>query len=64
MPDAEHPPCFPDAASFAAWAKAARRVHAESVAPCDDCTHAYREVMTREGRCDPRATREGFRVGR
>lgn len=58
------PPCFPDAASYAAWVKAARRVHAETVSPCNDCTHAYREAMQREGRCDPQTTREQFKVGR
>lgn len=58
------PPCFPDAASYELWAQDARRVRNESAVPCDDCTHAYREAMQRDGRCDPRATRERFRVDR
>jgi hypothetical protein len=57
------PACFPGLDAFAAWLRAARRVHNGTTSPCEDCTDEYREGMEREGRCDPQAVRERFKVG-
>lgn len=58
----DYPPCFPDAEAYETWARHAKRVRGCPSLPCDDCTHAYREQMTREGRCDPQGVAERFRV--
>lgn len=56
------PLCFPDADAYSRWVRAAKRAAQESASPCDDCTHEYRVAMQRDGRCDPRAVSERFRV--
>jgi hypothetical protein len=56
-----YPPCFPDAATYTSWVRLAKRGN-EAASPCDDCARAYREAMTREGRCHPVTVRARFKV--